>query len=148
MTAHSPSAMHRVEHTPDIDLTPWDHLDFNTHIRNEVTRVIKQVFEDTPPELSFAIRHGADDDGHSTTDTPHPVDDPLLIYVELPLSAVELEDCVYALSLESVIDDLIELYEHNKSGRIDDPEGRIVARSIAKALRGLADKLELACGGD
>jgi hypothetical protein len=72
------------------------------------------------------------------------VEDPVTLYVGIPLSESG-DDCMYTVSLEGVVDDVIERWSGIER-IIVDKDGQGAARRIAQRLRELAEKLERACG--
>jgi hypothetical protein len=128
--ARLPGDMEPVEGCP-IDLKPWVFLDESV-IDKEVGRIVSEViadeFKKTPPYLYF---HNGDAD-------------PVMLRIDLGLGPSEGEPATFAVSLEGVIDDVIESFEWAGTGQVD-LKGAAICQAIAGRLRQLADKLEGAC---
>jgi len=107
----------------------------------QVTETLREVFEETPPQLELPIAWGPDDDG---CNGPCPTD-PVMLYVSLPLGRTQDENVNFACSLEGAIDRLIELHE-NPDGNVFNPGSQEICGQVAARLRELADKLDKACG--
>jgi hypothetical protein len=133
-----------VETSNPIDLATWGAFTLTPKLGRKITELIQTEFNRSPPTLSFPF-------GWATGDRPGdgghgpPPDDPVMLYVDLPLGANE-GGCVYACSLEAVVDDLIELHESGgKGGKIEGVDACEMAGKVATRLRELADKLDAAC---
>lgn len=146
-----PNEMKRVRSSNEIDLRSWEwfETDDPNGLRDlvaagfaaNVTNVLRKVFDEHPPQLDFPVMWGPDSDGWGGK-CP---DDPVTLYVSLPLGEEE-DDCViYACSLEGAVDDLIDGHITPSTGKITDDEGQVIMRKVAARLRELADKLDNAC---
>ena len=146
--------MERLPHSKDIDFTDWDFFGscdesdklISQGLSIKVAQTLEEVFEEHPPKLSFGCAWGPKKDGAGG---PCPKD-PATLYVELPLTGEEYDAVYYSVSLEGVIDDLIELHDEGgmltpATGKIKDKDGRRTCHKISVRLRELADKLDAAC---
>jgi hypothetical protein len=99
--------MQLVETSKEIDLTTWN-IGLRTmteSIGDVASQALREQFSVDPPDLYLPIVFAESSDGfHGSA-----VTDPLTIYVALPLAANADEHVVYAISLNDVIDDEIEM---------------------------------------
>lgn len=96
-----------------------------------ISEVLKSVFESDPPRVSFPFAWGR-------------VTDPVMLHVDLPFNDESGNACVFAVSLEGCVDDLLDL-ERNLEGKVASDKGENIVRKVAARLRELADKLDNAC---
>ena len=143
MTADFPGRMTWVKHTNPIDITTWTWGDVDPTVNtvHGMNEILREQFEESPPDITFPF-HWSDhnDDGYNGP----AVSDPVMIYVGFPLGPNE-EPCVYAASLEEVVDDTIEGKMNPQTKIVEDLAGQEICRKIAARLRELAVKLEKAC---
>jgi hypothetical protein len=121
-----------VENGPEIDVTDWwsgEFGVFNKQIGRSVNDAIRGAFEDDPPDAYFPYGYG---DGEG--------DDPLEIYVNIPLGEAVFENPQWAFNLRDVV-----FYTISAARVGDGPlEDEAVAphQAIAQALRNLADEID------
>ena len=117
-------------------------------LNSAVTDELRERFRENPPRLSlpiiwdFEIKYddgsiGKGADGHGGP----PVDDPLTLYLRLPL-ADEEDGVVFKCSLEEVIDDLIDSCISPTTHTVVEASGQVTCRRVAARLRELAEHLE------
>jgi hypothetical protein len=130
-----------VKHTPKIDMTTWwfgedDVKKLTDEILSMTTRLVQSIFDQSGgPQLFFPIKwEDNDEDGCGGP----AVSDPATMYVGIPLGPSD-DDCIYSLSLEEAVDDLIDLHGRGSE------EGCPLFRRLAERFRELAAKLDEAC---
>lgn len=125
-----------------IDLRTWGFADggpLNKAAAELVTDVLQEQFTETPPELDLPF-YWSDSDGRGGPK----IQDPLTIYLDLPLS--DSEDCAHwSVSLVDLISDFIESIENWHTHTVDDPKNIEMCRALATALREQADRLNAVC---
>lgn len=135
MSKRQKNEMQRVWHSSPVDITPWTFFEDEDTWRDllaagfvfHVNNVLREELRKHPPELWFPC-------GWITNDgvggkCP---DDLATLYVTLSLGANIDENVCWSISLEDVVDDLIEL-----SGNEDG-----ICSKVAARLRELANKLD------
>jgi hypothetical protein len=136
-----------VAHGQPIDLSTWqlvvnaDDL-FNIiskGLASQITEIIRTNFRTSPPDAYFPFQW-ADDNKPSDGIGGPPVADPVMIYVDLPLSAASDIPCTFSISLEDIVDAFID------SSRPYPTCSKIYKREIpdkiAARLRALAQKID------
>jgi hypothetical protein len=114
---------------------------------------LRDRFLEDPPRLSLPIIWDYEltlDDGEVCKGEDGwggpPVDDPLTLYLHLPLSEDE-QGVVFKCSLEEVIDDLIDSSISPDTRTIVEASAQVTCRRLAARLRELAGHLEQAAHG-
>jgi hypothetical protein len=138
-----------VSHTNPIDLSTWHWFDEDNTFVNclakgfalRVTEVLREAFKETPPSATLPFMWAkVDDDDEEGDGVGGPqVADPLTIYVDLPLAHASDVSCVFSITLEDMIDDLISFLCTYSTVTIDD---RTIPDKVAARLRELAQKLD------
>lgn len=131
--------MEPVPTSPAIDLKEWGFDPLPDIVNSILTDAVRRTLEEDPPRLSLPYTY-SDSDGRYG---PCP-DDPVMIYLDLPLRGSEDESVCWQISLAALTEDIIEDHIAD-TGYVDDEEGVAVCRNIAARLRELADQLEAAC---
>jgi hypothetical protein len=138
-----------------IDLTTWFWSDADFELDSAMievlmkafaqraTKLLREVFEETPPRLSLPILWSPENDGRKGP----AVTDPMLLHLDLPLASTLDDSVTYAISLEGCIDDALALLWSAESQIVEEPDGRRICRIMAERLRELAQKLDDACSG-
>ena len=138
-----PGDMHLVATSASIDLTKWGLADIEwigpVHAKT-VTDVLREEFNNHPPSLDFAFQYSPKSDGRCGP----AVTDPVMMYVDLPLSGQDGNNNSWAVSLEECVDSVIEYYCHGETKKIESENGRRICTAIAARLRELAQKLDAA----
>ena len=130
-----------VPHSEPIDFTGWVFVDderFNKIIADTCAEAIKSALlpeDDFDAPDPFLPWSWSKDDGIGG---PCP-DDPLTIYVRLPLGATD-EHPTWSFSLNDCIDEIIELHEGAEPGKIPDAPANVIA--VRDALRAAAQRLD------
>jgi hypothetical protein len=137
------AVLKHVSHTPRIDMREWffgydAEKKLHGCILAEVSELVRVVWEENPPRISFPFEWGFESDGNGGPG----VVDPATVYVELTLSPSD-DACCYSVSLKAVVDELIEDHRAGGDGPLDD-EGKAVVTKLAGRLRELADRLDSA----
>lgn len=135
-----PGTMTRVPHSMKMDFSGWNMLDTDTlaeKLNAEIASALETTFEEDPPHLCFPTLWATEDGKGSDGIGGPPPEDPATLYLTLPLAGEQFEGPVYQISLEEVVNDMIE----DKLSGI----WAVPARKIASRLRELADKIDSAC---
>jgi hypothetical protein len=143
--------MRRVWHTAKINITDWTFYEQEDAWRDllaaglavRINGTLKSVFEERPPELNLPCTWWPDSDGVGGK-CP---DDPATLYLGLPLGETEDDYVYWALSLESVVDDLIDSIVTPTTEMVDG-DSRVICNKLATRLREIADKLDNVCVAD
>jgi hypothetical protein len=145
MNFHGPERMKLMPDSGgEIDVRHW----YKGKLGEHFTYALRAAFADQPPDIHLPITWDFGEaenrnDGHGG-DIPN---DPLMLYVSLPLGADDGNgnEVIYGLSLEAVVDELIDGHTAGDSNKIvDDEEQRSILVRVAARLRELADKIDTA----
>lgn len=113
-----------------IDATGWTE---NEKLNQFLTGQLTNIFNQEPPILFFPIQLCNRPDDY----------DPVTVGVDLPLRPMGGDMVSFECSLESAVDDLIDMYINWHTGKVDDDdEGGRCCKAVATRLRELANKLE------
>ncbi len=117
---------------------------FYKEVGGILTDVVRNELERKPPRLDFPI---AWDFGEHPSDgrSGPPPSDPAMLYLELPFANSDDESVCFSVSLEDVIDDLIDGSMSHVSKKVEDAKAQIICARLAARLRELANKLDNAC---
>jgi hypothetical protein len=107
----------------------------------QVTEALQDAFEESPPYLMFPMMWAFGDAPGDGYGGPAP-SDPAMLYLGLPLAEMDGGACVYACSLEGVVDDLITALMNQETKKIEDADAISICAKIAARLRELANKLD------
>ena len=143
----SDAELKRVPHGGDINVSAYEFSsddELDGIIADKCNKVIRQIFE-APDELMIDTPYAylpwewSDEDGISGTKP----DDPLTIYVRLPLHSGDDEMPTWSFSLNECITDAIALYslnEPDEPGEYEEIPPTLIA--IRDALRAAAQRID------
>jgi hypothetical protein len=130
--------MDRVPSSGVIDFTDWGFADDHPKRAIYLTKLLREQFMEYPPvlDLPFEWSDSGSDGRHGPA-----VEDPLTLYLNIPVGEADGNGPLWSCTLGEIIDELIE------SNSPPDDAARGMFAVIAEALRTLADRL-VAAGGE
>ena len=140
------ATMKRVQHSAPINLAPWGLFDddwLGQAVGGKVTETIIEEFTEYPPDLFLPIEWSGSD-GRDGIGGP-PVDDPLLIYVDLSLGASSDDNVVWSASFREMVEDMIDMNAHRDTGLVDPEFAEVALKPFAAALTELAAMVLARC---
>src|SRR5215471_3750926 len=127
--------MHRASSGAEIDLIDWGFAEDHPKRAAAMTKLLREEFKENPPQLDLPFEWSAGErpsDGRGG----RPVDNPLTIYLELPLGPTEDEHPTWQCTLGELIDHVIEMNSP------PDDETIMMFAKMAEALRAVATQLD------
>jgi hypothetical protein len=125
----------RLAHSGGIDFSGYDPPIDDPEV---VAKTMEGAFKEEPPDIS--LPQWEDTDGWGG---PQP-SDPLLLYLRLPALGDPDDGPMWALSLESIVDDCLSFWRGDDDGGEMFPGSVDSAKTLRDALRALADRIDTA----